>query len=68
MQLGPIVFAVILGYVVGDEHLPPSFIDWLGAGETRPSSTIAADCTALGVNFKLVQPTLDLERVHVAEP
>jgi|KBSMisStaDraftv2_1062788.scaffolds.fasta_scaffold193072_4 hypothetical protein len=67
MDPRPIVFAVVLGWVTGHENLPPTFVDWLAAGQAKTLVSRSADCTAVGVDFVLRQPNLDFVPVPQAE-
>jgi hypothetical protein len=69
MNAGPVVFALVLGWVAGNEQLPPSLVDWLTARETIGQRSVAtADCSVLGVDFKLRQVLLDGADVQEAKP
>jgi hypothetical protein len=63
MDARPIVFALVLGWVAGKEQLPGDFISWLEADQAKSFINRTADCTALGVDFKLVQPAFDFRPV-----
>jgi hypothetical protein len=67
MDARPVVFALVLGWVTGNEQLPPEFVNWLQTRDAQSSVRLAADCTALGVDFKLRQPNLDFVPVPRAE-
>jgi len=69
MQLAPIVFALIVGWVTGDENLPPTFVDWLEARNTvGVRAPVSADCVVVGRTFKLRQVVLERSEVDRAEP
>jgi hypothetical protein len=67
METRPIVFALILGWVTGQENLTPSFVDWLETREAKPLEARVAQCSALGVDFELRQAVLDFSPVRRAE-
>jgi len=65
----PVVFALILGWVAGNEQLPPNLVDWLTARETIGHRSVAsADCSVLGADFELRQVLLDGTDVSGAKP
>ena len=69
MQTAPIVFALVLGWVTGHEHLPPDLVDWLTARETLNHDQVAvASCTVQGTDFKLRQVLLNDGSVGIALP
>lgn len=69
MKTAPIVFALILGWVTGDEHLPADLTNWLTARETIGITRVgSADCTYAGSQFVLRQVLIDQGSVGTAEP
>lgn len=56
MDPRPVVYALVLGYIVGSEPISGSLQDWLltreQIGASRPA---AADCSVLGQDFQLRQ-------------
>ena len=69
MQAAPIVFALVLGWVTGNEHLPPSLVNWLTARETiGVRSLSSASCSVEGNQFVLRQVLIDEKSVSSTEP
>lgn len=62
MDVKPVVFALILGWVTGSSELPPTFISWLETRETLGQRATVASCTADGVDFDLKQVYLDISQ------
>lgn len=67
MDARPVVFALVLGWVAGNEQLPPEFIHWLETREAQGSVSATAQCTAFGVDFKLRQPNMDFVEVPLTQ-
>lgn len=62
MDARPIVYALIIGWAVGQEPLAPSFSNWVGARDQL--STVVpsrADCSVDGTDFQLRQVLFDLK-------
>jgi hypothetical protein len=68
MDPRPVVFALILGWISGDEKLPADFSQWLTARETIGNRVAPASCSFNQVDFVLKQVVLDQIPVSTAQP
>jgi hypothetical protein len=68
MDLKPVVFALILGWVTGDEQLNPALLQWLQTGRTPADSRRITCADPVVGDLVLHQVRLDNEPVRFAEP
>jgi hypothetical protein len=67
MDLKPVVFAVILGWIAGDKELSPGIVDWLTAGRTGETGlTVRCQSDVLD-DFVLRQVRLDSTPVDLTK-
>ena len=55
MDVKPVVFALVIGWIAGQSGVPPNLADWLTARETIGRTVGKADCTLDGTPFSLSQ-------------
>jgi hypothetical protein len=67
VDVKPVVFAALLGWISGDEHLPPTFVDWLTVGRAPIGESANAECRVLDQDFILRQVRLDLTPVEITK-
>jgi hypothetical protein len=68
MQAGPVVFALILGWISGDAEVPVSLTSWLTARETVGRRVDDASCVLGNTNFTLRQVVLESSQVWGTKP
>lgn len=59
MDTKTVVFALVLGWLAGDQGVPPTLVDWLTTRETIGKTAGAATCTLAENVFELRQVLLD---------
>jgi hypothetical protein len=68
MDVKPVVFAVVLGWISGDEQLLPAFSEWVATGRTPAGVIPEASCRIVDQDFVVRQVRLDLSPVEITKP
>jgi hypothetical protein len=68
MDLKPVVFAVVLGWIGGDKELSPMLLDWLTTGGAGKDVGVITCGNGVVNDFVLRQVRLDSTPVELAQP